>query len=233
MLAARGERELPATLNALLIALVTLLPGSVHTWAFERATGKSDHQAGDRIPHLIAASAIYLVLWSPAIPIFASIAKSTSAGSAAPVAHYAIAVALLIVLPLIVGSAAGAATVRRHRTGALGWIGRRIGGPGHASRAWDYLFATKDLIGTIRVILTDNSTIIGTWARSETIGAIGEPPPLSYASGFPGTDRDLYISKVLEIRYPDGSIQKPGGTVLIPAQSIHYLEFYPNQPTET
>lgn len=224
---------MPTTLTALLILLVAVLPGAVHTWAFERVTGQSDHAVGDRVPRLVAASAIYLVLSSPAIPVFTAIARSVASGHTTTGWRYLTAAVLLVIFPWVVGSAAGEATVRRHRKGLVGWFGRRIGGAGHANRAWDHLFATKDLTGTIRVVLTDKTCIIGIWAQRSDSDTAGQPPASSYASGYPSEQRDLFLSKVLRIDYPDGRMVEPGGTALVPAGSILYLEFYPDQETET
>jgi hypothetical protein len=223
---------MPESLTGLLIVLIALLPGGVHTWAFERATGKSDQQASDRIPRFLAASAVYLVVFAvPATPILRAIAESARTGTTTAAWRYAAAFALLIVLPFTIGSLMGWLTSRRHEKGLLGWLGRRIGGVGHATRAWDHLFAVKELTGTIRVVLADNTHLIGTWGRREKMGGLsGDPPTVSYASGCPNPQRDLYIAHLIRIDYPGGKpSQDSDGAAWVPGESIRYIEFYPHE----
>lgn len=220
---------MPATLDALLIGLLAFLPGGVHTWAFERVTGKSEHLVGDRLPRLLAASALYLVLAIPAFPILETVARSASSGTTTDGWRYTVAVTVLVVVPFVIGSGAGALTNRRHQSGVVGWLGRRVGGVGHASRAWDHLFATKGLTGTIRVVLNDGTQVIGTWAQRTGAGAPGNPPALSYASGYPSQQRDLYISQLIRIDYPDSTQNHTDAAAWIPVEAVRYLEFYPHQ----
>jgi Family of unknown function (DUF6338) len=217
---------MPETLSSLLVVLLALLPGGLHTWAFERVTGKSQHQVSDRILRLLVASALYLVLAVPAIPIFSAIAKSAMAGATTAAWRYVAVFVILILIPMLIGSTMGWLTNQRHQKGVRGWLGRRIGGVGYANRAWDHLFGVKGLEGTIRVILTDGTQIIGKWARRDGGGAAGEPPTRSYASGYPTEQRDLYISQLIRIDYPNAS-QTTSGAAWIPGESVRYVEFYP------
>lgn len=219
---------MPSTLVGLLVALVALLPGGVHTWSFERETGKAEHQASDRLPRLLAASALYLVVSAPALPTLRAVATSAATGTTTAAWRYVLTVGLLIVLPWAIGTVAGRLVNRRHEEGVRGWLGRRVAGPGYASRAWDHLFAVKGLTGTIRVVLNDDTTIIGTWAERSSRRAKGDPPSGSYASGFPHQQTDLYISQLIRIDHPDQTGQETDAAAWVPGASIRYLEFYPN-----
>ena len=225
--------SVPTSLSGLLVALVALLPGGVHTWMYERVTGKSLSQAGDRLSRLLAASAVYLVLSAFAFPVLASVARAASSGGGTSWWRYFVVVGLLVVLPALVGGGAGLLTNRRHQRGWRGRLGRLIAGVGHASRAWDHLFGVQGLRGSVRVVLTDGTHLIGYWGERGDAGLGGSPPSRSYASGYPGQQRDLYISQLIRIDQADGSSQTTAGALWVPADSIRYLEFHPSTTGES
>ncbi|WP_157720053.1 DUF6338 family protein [Microlunatus sagamiharensis] len=217
---------MPTSLTGLLVALVALLPGGVHTWMYERVTGKSLSQTGDRLSRLLAASCVYLVLSAFAYPVFASVAKAAASGDTTTGWRYAAVIGLVVVLPAVVGGGAGAFTNRRHRRDWQGRLGRLLAGAGHASRAWDHLFGVQDLRGVVRVVLNDGSHITGYWGERDDGGSAGSPPSRSYASGYPDQQRDLYISQLIRLDQADGSSEDVSSAAWIPADSIRYLEFH-------
>lgn len=218
---------MPSTLVGLLVALVALLPGGVHTWSFERETGKAEHQASDRLPRLLAASALYLVLSAPALPTFRAVATSAATGATTVAWRYALTVVLLIVLPYAIGTVAGKLVNRRHEKGVRAWLGRRVAGPGHAAAPGTICSPSRDSLARSALCSTTTPTSLAPGpngrAKSRRGSAqhqlcLGLPKPAkptsTSASSFALTSRAS----------PSRRPTRPPGSR---GASIRYLEFYP------
>ena len=127
--------------------------------------------------------------------------------------------AAYIVVPLLVGFAAGSAAREQKR-----WS-RLLTGPRPHPTAWDALFRTPRLGGLLRLTLKDGTLIVGEWAKDP-----GTERPDSYASAYPHT-QDLYLRETFAVK-DDGSLEfvddEPaarGLAVLISWSEVAYAEF--------
>lgn len=175
-----------STFEALLVALLALLPGAGYTWAFEQQVGRWGANFSDRLWRFVGVSAVfavgslYALYWGyQEFIVTGALAK----GQDLPGWIWFV-VPLYFVVPWGVGSFVGYHVGKRHR-----WAEKLVG-TGSAPRAWDYLFTTHDLNGWIRLTLMDGSSIVGFWGAEDTEGGV---TLRSYASGYPEV-QELYFS---------------------------------------
>lgn len=71
----------PASVPALLVLLVAVLPGSVYTWAFERQASRHGVALADRVLRFVGVSAAFALLF--AWPAYGRGAGSTRGGRSA------------------------------------------------------------------------------------------------------------------------------------------------------
>lgn len=212
-----------STLQAVLVALLAILPGALYTWTFEQQAGRWGATAGDRIQRFLGASAVFLVVELPVLYSFVYrryvVSGDIEAGRSLPWWVWFLPVAFIVV-PVAAGRTAGRAAWKRKN-----WV-KIITGPAPAPRAWDHLFAKPDLTGWIRLHLNDGTWVCGLWGESERTHL------KSYAAGYP-EPQDLLISDLAETD-ADGEFVTEDGTPILTGRSllirwdeITYAEFIP------
>jgi len=179
---------MPATVTALVIALLGVLPGGLYTWALEQQAGRWGTNATDRLQRFAGASAIFLVLELPLIYECYrrfGVTRQLSEGRALPPWVWLLPIALVAV-PLVLGRVAGRAAYQRR-----GWV-RFLTGPSPAPRAWDHLFAQAELNGWLLVKLKGGTWLGGLWGTSDATQLT------SYAAGYPEV-QDLLIAEAADV----------------------------------
>jgi Family of unknown function (DUF6338) len=213
-----------STLQALVVVFVAVLPGALYTWSFEQQAGRWGATAGDRVHRFVGASAFFLVV---ALPVLYGVVYrqfvltgALADGEALPPWTWLLPPGFVVV-PVVAGSLAGKAAYRRRP-----WVSS-LTGPAPAPRAWDYLFATADLTGWVRLHLLDGSWVCGLWGCSQTTGL------KSYAAGYP-ENQDLLVADLAEIDRDgefitdaDGDPILTGRSLLIRWDQVLYAEFIP------
>jgi hypothetical protein len=213
----------PGTVQAVLVAVLAILPGALYTWTFEQQAGRWGATATDRGQRFLGASAIFFVLELPLLyQLYREFVASglVQRGAALPWWFWSVPLAV-VVAPIGVGWFAGRAAHRRRR-----WV-RVVTGPSPAPRAWDDLFASSDLTGWIILRLKDGTWLGGLWGESEMTGL------KSYAAGYPET-QDLLLADLAEID-TDGELflddsGRPlltGVSLLIRWDEVAYAKFIP------
>lgn len=214
---------MPATVTALVLALLALLPGALYTWAFEQQAGRWGANATDRVQRFAGASAIFLVVELPLVyqcyRLFVA-SDDIARGNALPAWVWLIPLGVVFV-PLLLGRFVGRATYERKN-----WT-QVLTGPSPAPRAWDDLFAQADLTGWVLLTLKDGSSIGGLWGESDATGL------RSYAAGYPES-QDLLISETAELDAGGKFILDANGlpslqavAVLVRWDEVKYAEFIP------
>jgi hypothetical protein len=213
-----------STLQALVVLFVAVVPGALCTWSFEQQAGRWGATAGDRVHRFLGASALFLVVELPVLygVVYRQLVltRALAEGKALPGWTWLLPAAFVVV-PVAAGSLAGKAAYRRRP-----WVAT-LTGPAPAPRAWDYLFATADLTGWIRLRLADGSWLCGLWGWSRTTGL------KSYAAGYPEI-QDLLVADLAEIdddgefiTDADGDPILTGRSLLIRWEQVLYAEFIP------
>lgn len=219
---------MPDTAQALVVLIVAILPGALHTWAFEREAGNWGVGLADRVLRFAGATAIYQVafafplyqLWARVLhqPVMANGSKGfrNLILEAAPLPWWTWLVPVAYVgIPLAVGTFAGRSVHRRPR------IARILAGKDPAPRAWDHLFSPGPS-GVIRVRLKDDTWIGGLFGRR------------SYAAGYP-EPQDLYLESAYRVLADGQFAQGPtpsefvelGSGILVRWDEVKFLEFFP------
>lgn len=210
------------TFQALEVFLLALLPGALYVWAFEREAGGWGLGASDRLLRFVGFSAIFHVLVAPVTYIaYRDFIANDRLGAAKAIPLWLWPTLLIYVaIPLIAGLVIGTATSDGKR-----WT-RYVAGRSPAPRAWDHLFAARDLDGWVRLKLKDDKWIIGTFARSAN-GRLR-----SYAAGYPDA-QDLYLSETYACDPETGALLTDSEGNVIPRrlgvlvrwEEVQYLEF--------
>lgn len=213
-----------STFQALLVALVAVLPGALYTIAREHRTAAwSLDDAAREVIRFLAVSAAFHALLAPIT--FYAYCKLIKTGALAngQVSLWWWPVLLLYVfLPFVLGEV----TARSRRWGPQSvrwkrWMRIAISlytATSPEPRAWDRVFSMPEAIGLIRLQLAD-----GTWKAGPFDGD-------SYASNMQG-DQDLYLADQVELT-EDGhfvvdSDQRPrllGVGLLIRWSEVRYAE---------
>lgn len=181
-----------STFQALLVALVAVLPGALYTIAREHRTAawSLDDAAREIIRFLAVSAAFHAVLAPITFYAYRKLIK-TGALAAGDVSLWWWPVLLLyMVLPFALGEI----TARSRQWGPSSgtfkrWLRRGISlytATSPEPRAWDRVFSRPDGIGLMRLRLTD-----GSWKAGPFDGA-------SYASNMQG-DQDLYLADQVEL----------------------------------
>jgi hypothetical protein len=139
------------TFEALVIALVALLPGATYTWAFEQQAGRWGANVSDRVWRFAGVSTVFLALFMPLFLLaYRELVAAGVLRNGQAVSFWWWPVALAYVgLPWTVGRIAGAA-LRKRRP----WVSA-LTGPAPSPRAWDHLFTTPRLNGWMLLKLND------------------------------------------------------------------------------
>jgi hypothetical protein len=213
---------IPDTAQTLIIAILTVVPGGVYTWAFEQQAGRYGANFGDRVQRFLAVSVLLVTLQLPVL--YLAVRHLLREGfkpfeDNLPWWLWLVALAYVAV-PFLLGRLVGLGTAQRARWAT--WIT----GPAPAPRAWDELFSRPDLNGWIRVQLSDGRWVCGLWGTSTTTGLT------SYASGYP-EEKDLLIAEIAETDENGEFITEEGAPVLtgraamVAWETTLYSEFIP------
>jgi Family of unknown function (DUF6338) len=212
----------PASLIALAIVIVAVIPGSMYTWAYEREASAFGVTLADRSLRFIAISLLFhLALGWPEYALY----RAALAGPRFEVGQFAAtwaAVLLVVALPGVIGTVLGGLYATRNSREGWVVIRNRLS-PEHehrllrlalgrtpAPRAWDDLFSDRPTM-YLRVQTTDGTPVAGLFADD------------SYAGGFPN-DADLLLEDAWDLA-EDGSFGKSlGYPVYIPAGQIARME---------
>jgi hypothetical protein len=214
---------LPTSAAALLVLLVSVLPGSVYTWAFERQASAYGVTLADRVLRFIGMSVVFdLLLAWPAYGVW----RAAFAGRAFGTGQFALAWAVVVIgftVPALTGTVVGGLYAsERHRPG---WRRTRrllrpageerilslVVGRGREPRAWDAVFARPPNT-YLRI-----RTVDGDWVA----GRFGEQ---SRAGRFPN-DTDIWLEEAWPTM-ADGAIG-PAGLgygVYVPASRIAWID---------
>lgn len=143
----------PATYEALVVAVLALLPGAMYLWGFEREDGPWTISFGDRVLRFLGISGLLSPLTLPLIWLGYREVVLTGAlrTASAPVWWAWLLPVLLFVVPGIAGAFVGYSS-RRGRS----WV-RPLVGAAPAPRGWDQLFRTPSLAGFVRLRPTDGT----------------------------------------------------------------------------
>lgn len=213
-----------STLEALLVALVALLPGAAYTWAFEQQTGRWGANSSDRVWRFAGTSALFVAL---SLPIFywayqdLVLTERLRQGREVPWWVWLIPPAY-VAAPWFLGRSTGQAVRRRAR-----WVSF-LAGPAPSPRAWDHLFTTPDLNGWLLLRMKDDTWIAGFWGAEEQEGSA---ILRSYASGYPEV-QDLFFAETAtvsaegEVVVDDDGFPVPAGMgVLVRWDEVAYAYF--------
>lgn len=212
--------RMPETFQALAVLVLSLLPGALYVWAFERQVGAWGIRLSDRVLRFVGFSAFLHAVFAPlTYRLWIAFVRTGRLGDGdAPLALW-LGVLVYVALPTAVGTIVGRGT----RTGAP-WA-RAFTGPDPAPRAWDKLFGSRP-DGWIRLRLKS-----GTWLA----GAFGENEDgvRSYAAGYP-EDPDLFLVDAVELHPEtgefllddDGMPVSKGSSILVRWAEVEYLDFF-------
>jgi hypothetical protein len=213
----------PSTLQAVLVALLAVLPGALYTWSFEQQAGRWGTTASDRAQRFVGASTFFLVLELPILyeVVYRQLVAPgiLARGQAVPWTTWLLPVGF-VAIPVACGRFTGRAAYRRKA-----WV-QVLTGPSAAPRAWDHLFAGAEVTGWIRLRLKDETWLCGVWGEATT-------GLRSYAAGYP-EPQDLLVADLAEIDSAgefltdsDGVPLLTGRAALVRWDEVAYAEFVP------
>jgi len=181
---------LPTNVIAVLIVVVTILPGSMYMWAYERQTSAFGVTFADRTFRFIAISLLYhLVLGWPEYGLYRLAFTGPRFAGGQFAAAWA-AAAITVAAPAAVGGIMGGLYATRNSREGWVWLRRRMSpererlllrlalGRTPAPRAWDDLFSDRPTFYR-RIRTTD-----GTWIAGLELARIGTGPGAVSASEF-------------------------------------------------
>ncbi len=183
-----------ATYQALIVAVLALLPGASYTFALERTMGSYGINFSDRLVRFLAASAIFHALASgPEYLLYRSyLAKNTLTQGRIDWWALELLAFAYVFVPIVIGVLAGSARKRDWK------LGRMIVGVNLEPRAWDYIWGDK-CQGVVRLKLKS-----GTWLAG--IYGTRADERRSYAAAYPTMDSDLYLATALEVDPDTGEL---------------------------
>jgi hypothetical protein len=184
-----------ATYQALIVAVLALLPGASYTFALERTIGSYGINFSDRLVRFLAASAIFHALASgPEYLLYRTFLASNEL-SAGRVHWWTLELIAMpyVLVPIGIGALAG----RLRKKGT--WLGRMVVGVDLEPRAWDYLWGEKPE-AIVRLKLKSE----GTWLA----GVFGtrQDGRRSYTSAYPTEDTDIFLATALETDPTTGAL---------------------------
>lgn len=210
---------MPASFEALVIAVLFLLPGLLYEAGSERTSGYWHARLPDRTFRYFRSSALFLLLfliplralyhYYGGLPDLDRLLRMEGRRLVPLLVFLLVAMAV----PYAVGCWTG---LRRRRTS---W---------RAPRAWDYLFLAKDLSGYVRVRLADGTWLGGLYTKTDS------GPHSGYAAAYPD-EPSLYLPVQVQLDPESGEVllDDEGNAklrqwgVLIDGATIVSLEFQP------
>jgi hypothetical protein len=209
------------SLDALLAALLGVVPGAIYTWELEKQVGSWGLDLVDRVLRFLGMSVLFHLLLAPlSWWIYQQARGDLLAGKTMPWLLWP-AVATYAVLPALTGILVGRAAKQRRA-----WS-RLLTGPAPAPRAWDNVFSHQGR-AWLRLKLKDPNGGDSGWVAG--IFAPAEHGPNSYAAGFPH-DQDLYLADTVDLDPASGRIQLVDGQptfrgvgVLVRWDEVNYAE---------
>lgn len=224
---------MPDTLQAVGVVLLAVLPGALHTWAFEREAGNWGIGLADRTLRFVGVTCFYQLVFGYPIYRFwlayvhhpvreasGKIAFQNLIATGQPVSPVAWLLPVAYVLLPVLGGTVAATAVRKGQN----LLARVLTGRDPAPRAWDALFSRRPA-GVIRAQLKN-----GPWIG----GLFG---PSSYAAGYP-EEQDLYLERSYLMK-EDGSFALDGSSyielgsgLLINFSEVQALEFFPEDDAQ-
>lgn len=167
--------------QALIVALLALLPGASYTFAYERMVGAYGAAFGDRLVRFLAASAVFhAFLAGPEYLLYRKLVSSGDLGRGEVSAWWLELVAIgYVLLPTVLGWVVGYGQRERKR-----WA-RWLVGEAPEPRAWDYLWHAN-MTAVVRLKLKTGTWVAGVFGTTTA-------QRRSYASGYP-EEGDLYLS---------------------------------------
>ncbi|MCC3312259.1 DUF6338 family protein [Nocardia africana] len=209
------------TFQALVVALLMVLPGASYTFAFERVAGSYGISFADRLIRFLASSALFHALFAaPEYLLFrhAVVGNRLATGKINPWLVEA-SVLTYVIVPVLVGTLLGWGH-KHHKNWAI-----RLVGEAPEPRAWDYLWRHAER-AVVRIKLKSGGWLAGYYGTTSE-------GRRSYAAGFP-EDGDLYLALAFDIDSATGALSlTPEGTptpvssdrgLLIRWNEIEYLD---------
>lgn len=209
-----------STFQALMVALLAVLPGASYTFAIERMTGSYGVNLADRLVRFLAASAVFHALAAGAeLVLYRRYVASGRPLQGLPWWGLELVALCYVFLPILAGVLLGAARRRKW------WVGRVLVGERNEPRAWDFLWE-KDQ-GIVRLKLKSGTWLAGVYGTTTD--------RRSYASSSPTEDSDLFLAEALAVHPQTGALEtdnqnkpvvpfgRPG--LLVKWSEIEYLEF--------
>lgn len=220
---------MPATVEALAMVVLAVVPGALYTWALEREAGRWGIGLADRALRFIGMSvvlhAVLLYGWYELWRSYLHVPQPGPGGSTVfrnlvwegadlPAWVWLLAVAY-VALPLTLGTVAGLSVHRWPR------VARVLVGRDPAPRAWDHLFSPRPG-GVVRLRLKAGGYVGGRFGKR------------SYAAGYPEEPQDLYLERTYAMDDDgsfteggdEGGYDEIGSGVLIRSDEIEFLEFF-------
>jgi hypothetical protein len=217
--------DVPATLEALFIAIVGLLPGATCAFAYESRVGSyGSAKLPDRIVRFLAISAGFQAATAGLAYHLYKTQVATGRierGDISPWAIEAVAVAYMVI-PFLIGWIAG--TMRAKRSPAAKFFAHGTAEP----RAWDFV-ASKKIPGLWRLRLKSGGWVGGAFATSK-----GGVP--SYMSAY-GEEGDVFFSTTVVVDPDTGEFKHNGdgepelqeGGVLIRWNEVEFAQIFGGQ----
>jgi Family of unknown function (DUF6338) len=186
------------TFQALLVAILAILPGASLTFAYERQVERfGAAKSPDRLVRLLAASAMFQALYSgPELLLYQKfvVTNRIQQGQLNPILFEFVVLAYLL-LPYGFGSLLGYGREKGWRWAVV------IMGEGIKPRAWDRLWR-RDTTAIVRLKLKSDVWVAGLWGEWASSTVTNRR---SYAAGYP-EDGDLYLSVGFEIDAQTGEV---------------------------
>lgn len=173
------------TFQAVAVAAIAVLPGSLYVWAFERLVGRWGIGSSDRLLRFVGGSAFFHATFAPLTYfLWSQFFRTGTVSAGKPLPYYLWAVVLgYVSSPLALGSIVGWGT-REGRSWAKWFTG-----PEPAPRAWDHLFGRRPE-AWVRLKIKNGPWLGGIYSPKVGLG--------SYAAGYP-EPADIFLSEGVEV----------------------------------
>jgi hypothetical protein len=237
------ELPMPTTIEALMVAIVGLVPGAAYVAAFDSQVGQGRSALPDRVIRYLTISAALHAVLAPATFVLWRVFADLQPRDIAPWLLWLPGL-LYVAAPALLGAWQGRDT-RRSDRGLVGRLAQLLAGlprlqswvasfetPASAASSWDQLFS-RPHIGLIRARLRSNGTWVGGyWGQHTTRGLRG------HASRFPDQG-ELLIPQVARLTRDgsfevddEGSVRLLDEAVLLRSDDVEAVHFeFVGEPT--